>query len=110
MSKVFYDHLIIIEEIVLFLDKHEINQERKKEILTYVDQTMHHHILDTILTHLPKHHHEQFLKKFYSAPYDVSLIQFLKEKVEADIEAEILKTADKVKKEIIKLINKSRIK
>jgi len=108
MSKIFYDHLIIIEEITLVLDKHNLNIKERQEILNYVDQSMHHHILDTILTHLPKHHHEQFLSKFHAAPHDTKLIEFIKEKVNIDIEKEILKVANKVKKEVIKLIKKSK--
>ena len=108
MSKIFYDHLIIIEEITLVLDKHNLNIKERQEILNYVDQSMHHHILDTILTHLPKHHHEQFLSKFHAVPHDTKLIEFIKEKVNIDIEKEILKVANKVKKEVIKLIKKSK--
>ncbi len=107
MSKIFYDHLIVIEEITTVLDGKSITAEARQEVLSYADQTLHHHVLDVILTHLPKEHHETFLTRFHQAPHDESLLTFLKEKITVDIEKEILSEVQKVKKEIVALIEKT---
>ncbi len=107
MSKIFYDHLIVIEEITAVLDNHSIVAEKRQEVLTIADQTMHHHVLDVILTNLPKEHHEAFLTRFHRAPHDEGLLSFLKEKTAVDIEKEIVNEAQKVRKEIIALIEKA---
>jgi len=108
MSKLFYDHLIIIEDITLILDKYNITKEERGKILSLIDKTLHHSILNTILSHLPKNHHEVFLNKFTSYPYDLKLLTFLKDHTEVDIEIEILNTASSVKKTILKEIERSK--
>ncbi len=106
MAKLFYDHLIIIEEIVAVLDTHNLSPKDKQTFLELIDKTMHHHILDAILTHLPEEHHETFLKKLHGAPHDPNIMSFLKEHSSVDIEKEILKQANTVKKTLLKEIEK----
>ena len=108
MTKIFYDHLIIIEEVVAVLDAHNLTGAQKQEFLDLIDETMHHHILDTILTHLPREHHEAFLAKFHASPGDRTLMTFLKENISADIEKEILRKASNVKRQILKEIEQSK--
>src|SRR3989338_7273636 len=107
MSKLFYDHLIVIEEIITVLDGHDVSDEGKKELLETIDETMHHHIFDTILTHLPKKHHETFLEKVTREPHNESILSFLKEKTTVDIEDEIKKAAKQLKQKIRDEIKKS---
>jgi hypothetical protein len=109
MTKIFYDHLIIIEEVVAVLDTHDLTSTQKQEFLDLIDQTMHQDILNTILTLLPREHHETFLAKFHASPGDHLLMTFLKEHSPADMEKEILKSALKVKKQILKEIEQSKI-
>ncbi len=108
MAKIFYDHLIIIEEIIAQLDQHDLDPKKRQELIALVDQTLHHHILDVILTHLPQYHHETFLTRFHQAPHDIGLLTFLKEHTDRDIEKEILKKANSVKKNIFSEIKKAR--
>lgn len=108
MTKVFYDHLIIIEEIIAVFDLRGIRGDEREEFLQLIDQTMHHEILGTILTHLPREHHEEFLIRFHAAPHDASLMTYLNERVSVDIEKEILKAANNVKKTLIKEIEAAK--
>ncbi len=101
MAKIFYDHLVVHEEITAELDKYNIRVEEKEELIQLVDQTLHHHVLDVILTHLPKEKHEEFLTKFHKAPHDESLLDYIK-----DFEEEIIKEAKKVKLELLAEIKK----
>lgn len=104
MSKLFYDHLIIIEEVAQVLTTHQLTQQECEEILDLVDKTMHSEILGTILKHLPRAHHERFLIHFHAVPHDRKILEFLQEHTPVDIEKEILKTANGVKKKILKEI------
>ena len=107
MSKLFYDHLIIIEELIIILDRHGVSNAERKKLLSLIDETMNHHILDEILTHLPKEHHTEFLGKLVKHPNDIGLIPYLKGKTPVDIEKNILLRANKVKKELKKHIEDS---
>lgn len=102
MTKVFYDHLILIEDIIVSLDTHGVPVSEKRSLLTFIDETIHSYVLDTILTHLPKEHHEHFLFEFTRAPHQPSLLDFLKKKTKVDIEQEIKKTVEHVKKKVLK--------
>lgn len=108
--KLFYDHLILIEEIEITLITHQVTREECEEILELVDKTMHSEIIQTILKHLPTHHHEVFLTRLHTVPHDRSIMTFLKEHTVVDIEKEILNTADRVKKGIIREIELAKIK
>lgn len=108
MTKIFYDHLVIIEEIVTVLDTHALDAAEKLKLMSLVDETMHHSILDTILTLLPKEHHEEFFIQFHANPGNHTLMSFLKEKTNRDVEKAILKRASEVKKQILKEIEQSK--
>ncbi len=108
MTKLFYDHLIIIEEIVAVLVEHKLSKKEQEEILDLVDQTMHQEILATIMHHLPKDHHERFLIHLHATPGDKKIMEFVKEKSGVDIEKEILKTADRVKRNVLKEIEAAK--
>ena len=108
MTKVFYDHLLIIEEVIAVFELHAIKGNERKELLQVIDKTMHHEILDTILTHLPRRHHEEFLLRFHSSPHDMSLMTYLNERAGIDVEKEILKAANSIKKTLIKEIEAAK--
>ena len=106
--KHFYDHLILIEEVIGQIDLHDLTAEERDELVQLVDQTLHHHALDTILTHLPKDKHEHFLSRYHHDPADHQLLNWLKSEIKADIEAAIKVQAAKIKKEILAEIKKAR--
>lgn len=107
MSKIWYDHLIIREEITAVIASHHLPPEEAKELTELVDQILHHHTLNIILNHLPREHHAEFIDRFSAKPHDPQLLQFVQEKVTVNISLEIKKQADRVKKEIISDIKKS---
>lgn len=109
MSKLFYDHLIIIEELEGILRDVE-EPEEKEELHRLVDEIVHHRVLGCILDYLPRVHHEEFLDRFHKAPYDESLINYLQEKTakEIDIEEKIKEEVGKLKKELLAEIKKRK--
>lgn len=107
MSKIFYDHLINIEEITIELDQNEISIEERSEFISIIDETLHHHVLDIILSNLPFEHHENFLIKFHKAPHDPDLLIYLRQVSGIDIEEKIKSKTNAVKKDILSEIKKS---
>ena len=99
MSKLYYDHLIVIEEIVAVVGNN-------KKILDLIDQTLQHEILDVILTYLPREKHEEFLTKFHRAPHDMGLMQYLKDNSAVNIELAILDRANKTKRKLLREVKK----
>ena len=110
MSKVFYDHLILIPEVLSELDKYVSDPEEKTELIDLINQSLHHHTLDIILTHLSQDKHEQFLTRLKATPHDPSLLAFLKKEIKSDIESTIKVQAQLIKKEILAEIKKAKLK
>ncbi len=104
----FYDHLVILDEIISELDAYDLPADERAEILGLIHHTTHQHLLNVILNHLPREHHEPFLTKFQKTPHDPELLAFLKREIKADIESEIKIQAARIKKEILAEITKSR--
>ncbi|HUW24774.1 MAG TPA: hypothetical protein VMW04_04075 [Patescibacteria group bacterium] len=110
MSKIFYDHLIKIEEVIVELEGHQLEDGEKEELISLIDDTFHHQTLNLILSHLSSGQQENFLTRFNEAPYDPDLLNFLKETITDDVEEMIKKEAEKIKKEILSDIKKSQRK
>jgi hypothetical protein len=109
MPRIFYGHLLQIEEVTVKLDDDgSLEATEKEEFIDLIDGTCHNHILNLILSHLPEEHHEEFLSRFHEAPHDPELLSFLKKTVKGgDIEAMIRAEAKKIKEEINKMIEES---
>lgn len=92
MSKLFFDHLIILEEVDDKIKKSAGSQEEKEELWGLVDEMVHHKAFDVILDKLPRESHEEFLEMFHSHPHDEEMIfGYLKNKIGENIE-EILRS------------------
>lgn len=101
MSKIFYDCFIKLEEIELELDKLEMDHEERQELEHLIDEMIHHRAMDRLLTHLPRHHHAEFLDRFHSRPYDEALIRYLDQRIEKSVKEHIEEEIEKLKKEIL---------
>lgn len=105
MSKIFYDRLIVFEEVEAEIKKVAKTPEEKEELWKEVDEIIHHKLMGCVLEKLPKDYHHEFLEKFEKAPQDEGLFKFLTEKVGEDIEAFLKVELEKLKKEILALIS-----
>ena len=104
MSKIFYDRLIVFEEVEAEIKKVAKTPEEKEDLWKEIDEIIHHKLMGCVLEKLPKSYHHDFLEKFEQAPQDEGLFKFLTEKVGEDIE-EFLKTEmSKLKTELLQLI------
>lgn len=105
MSKILYDHLIILEEIETLISEYRFEGKEKQEISQMIEETIHYRVLNVILINLPKEHHQTFLERFHQAPYDEDLLNFLKEKVAniEDLISDEIKILEKeLKKDLMK--------
>lgn len=110
MTKLFYDHLVIIEDLFIEVEELEVTHEEKLAMKKMIDEIIQHQLLTHILDLLPKEDHEVFLERFHHAPYDTKHLQFLEEKIDRDMHAEIIIIAQKAKDEIRKEIKKHKKK
>ena len=104
MSKIFYDHLIVLEEVNIQIDEVAKTSEEKEELWKLVDEIIHHRVMSAILEKLPEKHHKIFLKTFYASPYDEQLISYLNEKIDDDIEKFIGREIKSLSDELLQLV------
>ena len=104
MSKLFFDHLIILEDLEAEIKEVAESPEEKEELWQLVDEILHHRILGCILDSLPAEHHHNFLEMFHQSPHDERIIHFLNKKIEGDIEGVIREEIKLLEKEILEEI------
>ena len=97
MAKTFLDGLIILEEITSELDVYDLPSDERAEILGLIHHTTHQHILNVILNHLPREHHENFSDQIPVLSGRPGIISFPQKEIKADIESEIRIQAKKSK-------------
>ncbi|KKQ43406.1 MAG: hypothetical protein US60_C0002G0014 [Microgenomates group bacterium GW2011_GWC1_37_8] len=104
MSKIFYDHLIILEEIEVHIGNIAKTFEEKEEIWKLIDELIHYRVFNLILDHLPRDHNEEFIEKFHKAPYDGRLLTFINERTQQDMEKVIRQEIKLLENEILEEI------
>lgn len=101
MSKLFYDHLVILEELEMHINTKATSKDEKEELSKVIDGLIQVRVMDVVLTNLPRKHHEEFLEKFTNFPHDERIMDYLEEKVQG-IGKEIAKEIKLLEKEIVK--------
>ena len=107
MSKIFYDHLVVLDEIEHHIRHGVETPEEKEELWHLVDEIIHHRIIGCILDHLPKDKHKKFIKRLHMRPYDDGHLDYLKMHARDDIEDVIRSESEKIRLEIMELISGS---
>jgi hypothetical protein len=108
MSKIFYDHLIILEEVEVELNNLGLEHEEKEELQHLIDEMVHHRVLNRVLKVLPREHHENFLKEFQQRPHDEALIDYIDEKIDESVEKHIKEEIDALKEELLEDLKASK--
>lgn len=78
MKNVYYAPLVrweIVEEIILLVEPDD-REEVQKLVIGSID----HIVIETVLIHLDKEHHQEFLEKVRDAYHDEGVLEWLKEK------------------------------
>lgn len=101
MSKTFfYSNLVEIESIIVELDKLDLSDEQRIHLASLIDSSLHHTVLDAILSELPSRDKRVFLVNLKENDHG-KIWQFLNEKVD-HIEDKIRKAAEDLKIELHK--------
>lgn len=103
MSILFYDHLTIIDGLDKKIKKLASSNDEMQELWTYVEELIHHRVLECCLGNLPEEHHKEFLEKFHKAPHDTGLLEYLNQKIGKDVEKLIKTEIKKLSKELVLL-------
>lgn len=100
MSIIFYDHLTPKDDLIVIIKQTEAPENQKGKALQLIDDILHQGIVDFILKQLPEKHHQPFLKRLHSMPYDPEILTMLKERIADDIEDRIRQEADRLIKKV----------
>ena len=84
-SIIFYDHLVDLSDIEKKIKKKNLTKEEHDELMSIIDEMVHHRVIGCILDRLPSSFHEEFLGHFKSRPHDENLLEYLKEKIGEDL-------------------------
>lgn len=101
MSQIWYDHLILLDDIDVELAKLKLEPVELEELHQLIDETIHLRIMDKVLQVLPSEHHSAFLIEFKKRPHDDTLIDYINAKIESSVEEHIAKEIENLKTEIL---------
>lgn len=105
MSKLFYDHLIYLEEVEIEIKRRASSKEEKEELWGLVDEIINHKVLEKVLDKLPRENHEEFLELFHKSPYDTELIfGYLRSKSGDSIEEDLKNDLKNLAKDLLREI------
>lgn len=98
MKKHFFNHLVKAEDLHEELEKLEMSTDEKIHIMKLIDESIHHTILDTILSELSDDDKKAFLSHLDSEDHD-QIWEFVNGKIE-NIEDKIKRAAEDIKSEL----------
>jgi len=104
--KQWYAHLVEIESIIVELDKMDLSKEEKLHLAYLVDSSLHHTILDAILSQLRQEDKKIFLQHLHHGDHD-KIWQFLNARID-NIEEKIKKAAGDLKKQLHEDLKKAK--
>lgn len=104
----FYTHLIEMESLIVELDNIGLTDAQKVHLTSLIDSSLHHTILDAILSQLKDGEKIIFLNHLKENDHG-KIWQFLNSRID-NIEDKIKKTAKELKDELHEDIKKSREK
>lgn len=104
--KYFYSHLIEVESVISELDKMELSDEERIHLAALLDSSLHHTILDAILSELSDQEKRVFMQHIIEGNHD-KIWKFLNEKIDG-VEDKIKKVAEDLKSELHKDLKKAK--
>lgn len=91
--KIWYQKIITIEPILAELNEMDLSEEERAHLSELLDSSLHHAILDEILSNLKEEDKKLFLKMMQEDPENEKLVEFLNNKID-HIDDRIKKVAD----------------
>lgn len=97
--KFFYQKYIVIENLIEELHGLDLSEEERHHLSGLIDGSLHHVILDEILSNLSPSDKKVFLSKMKQDPESEELLEFLNQKID-NIEDKISKVSSDLIKEL----------
>ncbi len=94
MKKQFYSHIVSVDTLLIEIDKLGLSDEQKIHLISLIDSTLYHTILDAILSELSPEDKKVFIQYLAQENHD-EVWNFLNKKVE-NIETKIKIAADEL--------------
>ena len=79
--KLFYSHLVEVDSIILELDQMDLSSEERLHLANLIDSSIHHSILDAILSELSASDKRVFMQNLNEGDHD-KIWKFLNERVD----------------------------
>ena len=98
MKKNFYSHLVNIETVYFSLHALDMSEKEKQDLMAIVESSIHHIVIDTVLSELPEKDKEKFMA--HLALDDDEAVWKLLRKNTKDIDKKIIKAVEELKKEL----------
>lgn len=102
----FYSHLVEVESITAELDNLDMTEEQRVHLATLVDSSLHHAILDAILSELTDQDKRIFMQHLNRGDHN-KIWRFLNEKVDG-VEDKIEKASEDLKEELHKDVKNAK--
>ncbi len=96
---IFYQKYIVIENLVAELNDLNLSEEERAHLSALVDSSLHHAILDEILSNLNEEDKKTFLHLLNQDPENEKMVDFLNERID-NIEDKIRKVSTELVKEM----------
>lgn len=104
--KLFYSHLIEVDSIILELDQMGLSHEERLHLASLIDSSIHHSVLDAILSELSESDKRVFMQHLNEGDHD-KIWKFLNQRIEG-VEEKIKKAADDLKMELHKDLKEAK--
>ena len=104
--KYFFSHLIEIESIIIELDKLDLSKEQKIHLTSLIDSSLHHTVLDAVLSELSDQDKRVFLNHLQEDNHN-KIWKFLNEKIDK-VEDKIQAIADDLKVKLHKDLQEAK--
>ena len=96
--KHFYSHIITTDSLIVKLSNMKMSDDERTHLLSLMESSLHHAILDAILSELTASDKKLFLKELADEDHD-AIWTFLKKRID-NIEGKIEKTAEDLQEQL----------
>ena len=103
MGRIFFDNLIEIEQVEIYIDRVVETHEEKEDLWELVDEYINRKIVSSILSQLDENSQEEFLSMFLTKPYDSGIKDYLDSKLDDPLEYLIGLSTENIVKELEEL-------
>lgn len=103
----FFARFISINELIAEIDTLDLSEEEKMHLSKLIDSSLHHAILDEILSNLSAEDKDVFLKKLHQKSSDDEMLEFLSKKID-NIDKKIKSVSEELVRQMHKDVGEAK--